>query len=178
MEFYDSFPSMMDFGTFIKEQQEWEAKCLRMDASELKKLDDGELCDAVRFRIQSKVFASESIRLIPEEMVFYVVDTLDMEVNNGGLCQFFVNFGPPLATAVSQCLSIIGAEEHRAIYEKFLSEHEIDVTDLSCFEIQDVSNYIQCAEKYPFEEFDDVYFTLPPVQECLIPYVRTNIEKF
>ena len=48
---------------------------------------------------------------------------------------------------------------------------------LSCFKIQDVSKYIECTEKYPFAEYDDAFFMLPPVQEYLIPYIKRYIEK-
>ena len=178
MGFFDSLPSMMDLEAILKEQKKREAKYLRMDTAELKMLNDDELYEAVRARVCGKVFASEHSHLNTEETVFYAVDTLDGEINNGGLCQFFVNFDQKMVSVIGQCLSIIGAEEHKAIYEKFLRDYKINVEDLSNFEIRDVSDYIKCAEKYPFEEFDNTYFTLPSVQEYLIPYVRNNIQKF
>ena len=52
----------------------------------------------------------------------YVAAILDMEIQNGGLCQFFVNSSRMVAPIVSEYMSIIGATEHKNLYDTFIEK--------------------------------------------------------
>lgn len=182
MGFFDAiFPSMKDMEKAFQEQMKRETQYLQMEVSNLKMLDDDDLYEAVRVRIDNKVFATEDMaeglgKLSADEIIFYAVNTLDMEVNNGGLCQFFVNSSRVLAPVIGNCLAVIGAKEHQQLYEGFIARHHIDVADLSFFDVLDVADFAKHAERYPFEEYDNAFYELPPVTEYLIPYIGNHTE--
>ncbi len=59
--------------------------------------------------------------LTASERVFYIVQSLETEVNNGGFKQFFYNFGGDFANEAEQSLRQIGAEYTACIMRKALS---------------------------------------------------------
>ena len=51
-------------------------------------------------------------RLTDDEKVFFVLYLFNMEVQNGGLCQFFVNSTSIYAPLISDYLDKVGARDH------------------------------------------------------------------
>lgn len=164
---------------FEKRNQEY----LSMTTSELKELPEEELFDAALARTEAKVDKYEDIidgvnSLTGAERTFYVTSYYEMEVNNGGLCQFFINSSREIAPELVDRLSEIGAVEHKALFESFINENAIDVNDLSSFVIDDVDEFETQAERYPFDDFDNAFFDLAPIQELLVPYLKEHISEF
>lgn len=152
---------------------------LRLSAEGLSGLSDEDLYAAVRDRLDALVsggMASDLSGLEPEQMALYVVDQLDCEVNNGGLCQFFTNAGH-LIPLVSESLGEIGAAEHQALFDDFVSRYHIDLHDRSAFRPRRVEEYTAIASRYPWQAFDDAYFALP-LLDILATYIRRNIQHF
>lgn len=56
--------------------------------------------------------------LNPHERVFYVVQTLEQEVNNGGFSQFFYNSSGDLANELVDAFTAIGAVKTAAICQR------------------------------------------------------------
>lgn len=95
---------------------------------------------------------------LPESaQAMYVAAILDMEVQNGGLCQFFANCGSSYATRVVDSLQMIGLEPMGILYESFLSDNQIDPTDLSSFQTDTIDGFIAQYERYPYDNFDNAY---------------------
>jgi len=91
----------------------------------------------------------------------YLAAILDMEIQNGGLLQYFVNCGPESASRVSQSLRAIGLEAMADLYDEFLAGHEINPMDLSAFECESVEDFIALCERYPeSDDFDNAYMEL------------------
>ena len=156
---------------------------IEMPSSELSRLADDELVEAVFARTGSKVDRFDSITdginsLTHAERIFYVASYYEMEVNNGGLCQFFVNTSRCLAPMLADCLDEISASDHKALFERFVQYNEIDVNDLSSFLIDDANDYPAQTERYPFDAFDSAFYELKPIQELLPSYVRSHISEF
>lgn len=177
------FSAMGNFSKAYKEQLVREKQYLAMTTSELAALPDDALYEAVRVRIDKKVFAVKDMAegiaaLNPDQVVFFSANYLEMEVNNGGLCQFFVNSSRIVAPVVSVSLEIIGAAEHKKLYDDFIAKYNIDVTNLSSFCIHDIQDYGKQTERYPFAEFDDAFYEMNPIQEYLVSYVRRHIDAF
>jgi len=99
-------------------------------------------------------------------------------VNNGGLCQFFVNSSRIVAPVVGKYMGMIGAMEHQKLYEEFIQTHQIDTNDLSSFDCETVDNFQSQYGRYPFDEYDGKFYKLEPLQTNLVPYVKKHIEKF
>ena len=167
----------------VKETKKNQKQYLSMSSKDLKSLSDDELFSAVLCRTESKVDKYENIidgvkTLTGAERVFYVTSYYEMEVNNGGLCQFFVNSSREVAPELSECLGIIGASEHKQLFDSFISDNGINVGDLSSFIIDDVAEFEAQTKRYPFEDFDNAFYELKPIQDQLIPYIKDHISEF
>ncbi|MBE6951412.1 MAG: DUF4375 domain-containing protein [Ruminococcaceae bacterium] len=108
----------------------------------------------------------------------YALNLLELEVNNGGLCQFFVNSSRLAAPWVSDGLAAIGAAEHKELFDGFIGKYRIDVKDLSSFSILRVRDFEKQAKRYPFDEYDDRFYTLPSLREPLTAYIRQHLDEF
>lgn len=108
----------------------------------------------------------------------FVVNLLDMEIQNGGLCQFFVNSSRNVAPYVSQALADIGAEAHRKLFDEFMETNDIDVNDLGSFRIKRIEDFQKQAKRYDFDAFDDRYYELDALTDLVADYIRKNIAEF
>ncbi len=167
----------------IKQNDEARKIYLSMNTDELAKLSDEELFEAVLIRTEDEVDSFEDIKdgvnsLNSEKKNFYVASCYEMEVNNGGLCQFFVNSSRDVATELSASLEAIGAIEHKKAFDCFIKDNNINLNDLSSFEIDEVSEFEEQNERYPFDAFDDNFCEMKPIQDYLIEYVKKNSEQF
>lgn len=178
---------MSAFRKVMKEELAAQARKKEMyqtlSVGELQALTDEDLFAAALSRTETIVDHADDIAagfsaLTQPQKVLYAVNYLEMEVNNGGLCQFFVNSSRFLAPYISEYLGIIGAVEHKALFDGFIGKHQIDVTDLSSFIVHRVKDYEAQTLRYPFEEYDDRFYTLSSLEEPLTAYIRAHIESF
>ncbi len=158
-------------------------KLLKMSVDELSRLSDEKLLNAVWTRAKNIVSSKEDIRdgfnaLNEEQRIFYAVNYLEMEVNNGGLCQFFVNASRIVAPYVSEYMDIIGATEHKRLYDSFIEKYNINTNYLDSFECETVEQFQARYKRYPFHEYDNAFYDIEPLETYLISFVRNNIEKF
>ena len=107
------------------------------------------------------------------QKVVYTVAEFDMEVQCGGLCQFFYNDCEE-APYVSQSLAEIGAAEYQRLYDDFIADNDIDISGLDEIEYEDM------YDMYPFDDFDDAYYELygrQPLETMLAAYIRAHIDE-
>ena len=173
----------MKLNRFLKNLQKKDALYRKMSSGDLPGLSDADLYYAVTVRTESKVTACNDLQkgiatLNDKERIFYAVNYLEVEVNNGGLCQFFVNESRAVAPLVSEYLGMIGAFAQQKLYDDFIGKYHIDVTDLSSFDIESFEDFTAQYERYPFDEFDDAFYKMTPLQDYLTKFVRDNIEDF
>ena len=114
-------------------------------------------------------------QLDDNEKVFFVLYIFNLEIQNGGLCQFFVNSSRAYATLISQYLEIIGALEHKKLYDDFVEENNINLEDLSFFDMDDLSEYEEKANSYPFDRFDDAFCGLTDIEELLEEFMNEKL---
>lgn len=155
-----------------------EQNYLNMSAAELAELSDSKLCEVLWFRIDYKVETEGFEVLNDNEKVLYTVEYFDMEYLNGGLCQFFVNSSRVVAPYVSEALRTIGADKHAEMYDRFISNNGIDLTDLSEFDTDSIDKYSVLSQKYPFDDFDDAFIKLGLLRPYLEEYIRENLNEF
>ena len=173
----------MKLNRFLNNLQKKDALYRKMSSGDLPGLSDADLYYAVTVRTESKVTACNDLQkgiaaLNDKERIFYAVNYLEVEVNNGGLCQFFVNESRAVAPLVSEYLCMIGAFAQQKLYDDFIGKYHIDVTDLSSFDIESFEDFTAQYERYPFDEFDDAFYKMKPLQDYLTKFVRDNIEDF
>ncbi len=110
--------------------------------------------------------------------IVHILSLFDMEIQNGGLCQFFTNSSRTVAPYVSEALTVVGAFEHRALFDSFIAANGIDVSALSSFRVFSMRGYRRQTKRFDFDSFDDKYYDLPPLQEKVVAYIRNNINEF
>lgn len=125
-----------------------------------------------------------SLSLLPEEFedmsaeekTAYTAACMELEIMNGGLCQFFAN-NPDCAAYVPEALENLGAADHKALYEAFLTDTGIDPLD-SRFQTEDLDEFSRLYDLYPWDDFDDAYCSLTPMTELLERYVAAHPDAF
>lgn len=188
------FKAIKEFISFRKKlknsMQKFEKNLERYPAlttDELKELPEDELFSAVLTRTEKAVddFGDtyedmvRGIEALPEKQrIFYSVNYLDCEVNNGGLCQFFTNDSRAVAPFISEYLGIIGAADHKELFDRFIKKNNIDVKDLSSFDSNTVDEFLAQYERYPFDEYDDAFYELKPLEKYLTCFIKANINDF
>lgn len=155
----------------------------RLHGEDLLKLPDEQLFETVYLQNLDRVesFPSEYIALsqiTPAQRTVYILSIYDMEIQNGGLCQFFVNSSRSLAPYVIECMETVGADAHIQLFSEFISNNAIDLHDLDSFEIFDIEDYEAQEKRYGFEDFNDAYCELPTLQAYMIAYIKANISDF
>lgn len=105
--------------------------------------------------------------------VFYVISYMDMEIQNGGICQFFENSSRDLSNYVIENLRIIGANEYVELYSQFISTNDLS-------QIDSTMDYEILDEIYHFDDFDNQYYELyekNPLNQILINYMRNHLDE-
>lgn len=151
-------------------------KLKALSNEELLALSDEELYDALEIICYYVVYDINNADLTNEQRVCSTLLNLNSEVNNGGLCQFFVNSSRVAAPFVSESLSVIGADKTKELFDSFISENNIDLKDLSSFIIKDLSEFAEQNNRYPFDDFDNKYYEIGEVNDLMIRYARENID--
>lgn len=149
----------------------------------LLKLSDDRLFESVYLYNLDLVdsFPDESTALSqisPERRVVYILSIFDMELQDGGLCQFFVNSSRTLAPYIDECLKTVGAEEHRKLFAEFVADNRIDLNNLESFMISSVEEYAAQTERYDFDAFNTACFELNALQDFIVAYIKANITEF
>lgn len=119
-----------------------------------------------------KIKDDDLSQLNDDEKVFYVLYYFNAELQNGGLCQFFVNSSRKYAPLISEYLEEVGAIKHKKLYDDFIKDNDININDLSFFEINDLSEYQIKANSYPFDSFDDAFYELDELDDLLKVYME------
>ena len=154
------------------------AKKIRaMSKEALLALTDEEFFEAVECVCEDAVYDIKDSHISEEQKLVYSLNKFEAEVNNGGLCQFFVNSSSECAPYISKALEVIGAVEIKALFDKFISDNNIDVKDLSSFKISSINEYEAQTKRYDFDSFDDKFYEDKKLHQLIIEYSRKNIDR-
>lgn len=175
----------MGFADFFQELFKNAKDPFALNPEQLGELSDEELLEALWDRVLAEEEEMEMEEFLTScgkaKRVFYVIYYFDMEVQNGGLCQYFVNSSRETAPYVSDCLKTIGAEEFDRLLGRFVEANRIDLRDLHSFAVRSVKEFEAQTKRYPFDDFDDAYYALyekKPLDKQLVQYVRLHLEEF
>lgn len=175
---------------FIKSVREEMKKIdnyIKMDVEELRALSDDDLREALSERLLAEeerrgMEVSECLHEFKgAKRIYYIVNYFDMEVQNGGLCQFFVNSSREVAPYILKCLHTINALSYEVLLKEFVDKHGINLTELDSFIVDDIDDYEAQTERYPFDDFDDAYYELyenEPLEDMLLAYAKQHLEDF
>lgn len=146
-----------------------------MSKEALLSLNDEEFFDAIECLCEDAVYDINSPDISEEQKLIYSLNKFEAEVNNGGLCQFFVNSSRECAPYISKALEAIGEHDIKALYDRFISDNKIDVNDLSSFKISSIDEYEAQTKRYDFDSFDDKFYENEDFHQKIIDYSRKNI---
>lgn len=150
----------------------------RMPRAELMAMDDSDFFEAMEIVCEDAVYDLKEQRDLPEALIFaYTLIKLEVEVNNGGLCQFFVNSSRDCAPFVSDALAAVGALETRSHFERFVAENGIDVRELSSFRISRLEEFEARTKRFDFDAFDDRFYEDNTLHQRIVDYLRSNVEQ-
>ena len=153
------------------------AKYRAMEANKLLQLEDEDFYDAIDcLTIDAVEYDINNPQINPEQRWVYSLISFEREVNNGGLCQFFVNSSSMCAPFISESLSQIGAINVKEAYDSFLAENNIDVNDLTFFTLDTIEEYESKENAFDFDTFDDQFYRIDDFHDHLISYARANID--
>lgn len=162
----------------IKSNHTAAKKYVQMSADELKCLNDTQLSDAIDTVLYYYIDGEDISKLNEVQLTAVTIKNFDSEVQNGGLCQFFVNSSSEFAPYVSSSLININAMKTAKLFDNFILKNCIDLNDLESFKIKSPDKFDEQCKRYPFDDFDDNYYELyenEDLSELLITYARNNI---
>lgn len=169
--------------TIVKVNQEFKAmrkKARSVTISEAAALSDEELTMCVSCRLEDVEY--ERLSALPEPVRFIcTVNAYQAEVNNGGLCQYFVNSSRDTAPYLEKALSAVGAVRHWEQFHDFMESNRIDVNDLSDFILEDVEEFEEKCELYAFDDFDNAFYELEAeesLEALSAAYIRNHLSDF
>lgn len=154
------------------------AKKIRsMSKDEILALNDEAFFDAVECLCADAVFDIMDSGINEEQKLVYSLNKLEAEVNNGGLCQFFVNSSSECAPYISKALEVVGAISIKELFDNFITTNNIDVNDLSSFKISSFDDFEEQTQRYDFDSFDEKFYEETNLHPQIIEYSRKNIDK-
>lgn len=140
-------------------------------SEEIRINEDLDVYDALMMRFMD----ADPNTLNQKQLTVAALITFDAEMMNGGLCQFFVSDYSGYAQYVSDALEEVGAAEMQKHYSSFVSQNEINVTQMDSFRIGSVQDYVKQYERFPYEEFDNTFSEIygkENLGDLLLSYVR------
>lgn len=174
-----AFHAVRETRRFAKNLKEQQKRYAAMTLSEAQTLDDETLFECVFTRLASVDSWEDARRLTHPAQLVYVVQQYEVEVNNGGLCQYFVNSSRETAPFLVEALEAIGAQQHCAHFRRFVTDNGIDPAHLESFIIESVDEYEAQTQRYPFDAFDDAFYGLEePLDDLCARYIRAHLNDF
>ena len=156
-------------------------RILKMPGNELLELEDADLRELIDKRIDSETRRRKNDWILQHlnkaKRTFFIISSYDMEVNNGGLLQYFDNSSRETAPFLLGALKELGAVGHIELLKRFIRDNKIELNDLKFLEkyTDDESNWDV------LDEFDDAFYELyetESLEELLVKYVREQIDDF
>ena len=92
------------------------------------------------------------------ERVFFITQTLETEVNNGGFSQFFYNDGGRFANEVVSAFTAIGADKTASICQKAINAFGCDIPSARDERIDLLEKMEEDGIDETFDECDDVFY--------------------
>lgn len=157
-----------------------------MTKEQLLKLSDADLVMVILFHTDFRYGdVTENYALIESisdyERIAYTVAIFDLEVQNGGICQYFANPSGCTARYISKALEDIGAQKISKAFTEFTTKYDIDINNLEEFKWNSTEEFSSKYTLYPFEEFDNTFvstYKVENLEELNARFIRDHIDKF
>lgn len=156
----------------LNERDEEERRILKMSPDALADLSDDELFNAAFLRVIRTSTLSEDSEypadcLENKKNVFEIIYTFAAEATECGIAPYLEGEGRYAAPYLSEALRLVGAAEHKALFDRFVYVYDIDLYNVPSLE--------DCEGA---EDFDEELLALPELREILVGFIRNNITEF
>lgn len=135
---------------------------------------------AMTEHLNEKTQYGENMSVLSDaERIFYITQTLEMEVNNGGFSQFFYNSGGDFSNELVGAFTAIGANKTAAICRKAIDAFGCDIP-VDRDERNELLDKLGSDELDEIlEECDDAFFAYEDdLNELNYNFVMKNKEQF
>lgn len=174
MGLIDMLKNFKELKKSVKESAELSNKYLQMTDEEVLAFADDDICDAIYERIGNKAEKAGNFNSLSKyQLAFFIVYEFDMEIQNGGLCQYLCNSTGEKSNYVEYSLKTLSFDKTAELFSQFVKDNNID---LNCFD-EDV-DYDELLEKYDFDKFDDAYYELYEEEQIYNRMVEFAREKY
>ena len=157
-----------------------------MSAEQIYGLSDSEILAVLTMRIGAMVekngngnCAAGKGLLTEIQRNYYIADTFERLVSDGGLLSFFASPYRVLAPGLCDALEAVGAYEHYRLFKAFSICNDIDLDELSYLDsVCDKQKKLELEslkKKFSFEKYDVRYNEIEPIEKYLLKYVRENV---
>lgn len=177
------YPQIRQYFTSIRNTGDFSGRYESMTSGELLKLSDEEFCEAVKVRAEKKFYKNGAGNAIfssmrEAEKLILTLSLFELEFANGGLGQYYFNSSNVTASYLSDSLGMIGAEDHKRIYDDFVRENKINYAFLC--DIADAYSYDfgKFITLYTFNEFDERFASIPDFMALFDAFIINNKEIF
>ena len=142
--------------------------------------DTNDFVIAMTEHLNEKTQYGEDMSVLSDaERIFYITQTLEMEVNNGGFSQFFYNSSGDFSNELAGAFTAIGANTTAAICQKAINAFGRDIP-VDRDERQEMLDELESDELDEIlEECDDAFFSYEDdLNELNYNFVMKNKEQF
>lgn len=124
-------------------------------------------------------YGSNLDALSEQERVFYIAQTLEMEVNNGGFWQFFFNTDSAVFSETESALQEIGAAKTAQLYREAVAAFDQEMPAGRAQRMK-MLNKVGMEECYEIlSEFDDAFYAYEEdLTALLYAYAQSNRDAF
>ena len=124
-----------------------------------------ELYDELCKKAYNADIKDDDISLLDErEKVFFVLYTFHLELDNGGIKQFFENSSRVYAPLISEYLEIVKATKHKRLFDEFVSSNNLD--------LYDSTKWVDTVIMDVYDTFDDEFYKLSELEVHLEVYIE------
>lgn len=115
-----------------------------------------------------------------EQIVYVVYDYYEsVFMSDSSLRDYFGSEKRDVCVArTSDCLMAVGAYDHQQVFEGFVSENGINLTDLSGFKSYWDDDYKTSTDGYSYDGVNEKLRALPDIKRYITKYIRENVEFF
>ncbi|MCD8147274.1 MAG: DMP19 family protein [Clostridiales bacterium] len=109
----------------------------------------------------------------------YTAYLFDLEVQNGGLCQYFGNC-PESVPYLEDALAALGAEPYRALFHDVVVKQDVDVNLVGNSGTAQMVHCGEQCEQCPLNTFDSAYYALhitTPLETMCVRYARAHLQE-
>ncbi|MCD7757131.1 MAG: DMP19 family protein [Clostridiales bacterium] len=160
--------------TIEKEAQEAKARWRKTTAQEAAALSDEELWACVTARLDD-----DALNIPGAGRTLYTAYLFDLEVQNGGLCQYFDNC-PESVPYLEDALAALGAEPYRVLFHDVVTKQGVDVNQVGSSGTAQMVHCGEQCEQCPLDAFGSAYYDLyskTPLEALCVRYARAHLQE-